>query len=131
MFLHVTKATPLDGYRVAVCFDDGREGVADLTEALNRLAFAQPRQDDLLAYLRGLDEVLSTDEMEALQIRLEPPRGLSVCRTRAPRSDMAGHHRQAGYSDPGRRNFAASSATASASARSPRNSRAKLRAQLA
>ena len=41
--------------------------------AVYRLAFGQPRQDDLLAYLRGLDEALSTDEMEALQIRLEPP----------------------------------------------------------
>ena len=34
MFLHVTNAKPLDGYRVEVCFDDGREGIADLTEAL-------------------------------------------------------------------------------------------------
>ena len=41
--------------------------------AVYRLAFGQPRQDDLLAYLRGLDKALSTDEMEALQIRLEPP----------------------------------------------------------
>ena len=31
------------------------------------------RQGDLLAYLRGLDEAFRTDEMEALQIRLEPP----------------------------------------------------------
>ena len=30
MFLHVTHAKPLDGYRVEVGFDDGREGVADL-----------------------------------------------------------------------------------------------------
>ena len=29
MFLHVTNAKPLDGYRVEVCFDDGREGIAD------------------------------------------------------------------------------------------------------
>ena len=41
--------------------------------AVYRLAFGQPRQDDLLAYLRGLDKTLSTDEMKALQIRLEPP----------------------------------------------------------
>ena len=41
--------------------------------AVYRLAFGQPRQEDLLAYLRGLDEALSTDELEALQIRLEPP----------------------------------------------------------
>ena len=41
--------------------------------AVYRLAFGQPRQDDLLAYLGGLDEALTTDEMDALQIRLEPP----------------------------------------------------------
>ena len=41
--------------------------------AVYRLAFGQPRQDDLLAYLSGLDEALTTDEMDALQIRLEPP----------------------------------------------------------
>jgi len=34
MFLHVTHAKPLDGYRVEVGFDDGREGIADLTDAL-------------------------------------------------------------------------------------------------
>ncbi len=41
--------------------------------AIYRLAFGQPRQDDLLAYLCGLDEALTKDEMDALQIRLEPP----------------------------------------------------------
>ena len=40
--------------------------------AVYRLAFGQPRQDDLLAYLRGLDEALSAEDLEALQIRLEP-----------------------------------------------------------
>ena len=43
--------------------------------AVYRLAFGQPRQDDLLAYLSGLDEALTTDEMNGLQIRLEPPAG--------------------------------------------------------
>ena len=38
-----------------------------------RLAFGQPRQDDLLDYLGGLlDRDMSTDELEALQIRLQP-----------------------------------------------------------
>ncbi len=41
--------------------------------AVYRLAFGQPRQDDLLAYLSGLDEALTADDMDALQIRLEPP----------------------------------------------------------
>ena len=40
--------------------------------AVYRLAFGQPRQDDLLAYLSGLDEALTADEMDTLQIRLEP-----------------------------------------------------------
>ena len=29
MFLHVLGAKPLDGYRVEVCFNDGREGIAE------------------------------------------------------------------------------------------------------
>jgi hypothetical protein len=38
-----------------------------------RLAFGQPRQDDLLGYLGGLlDKDMSMDELEALQIRLQP-----------------------------------------------------------
>ena len=41
--------------------------------AVYRLAFGQPRQEDLLAYLNDLAEALTRDEMDALQIRLEPP----------------------------------------------------------
>ncbi len=41
--------------------------------AVYRLAFGQPRQDDLMEYLRTLREHLSTDDLEALQIRLAPP----------------------------------------------------------
>ena len=41
--------------------------------AVYRLAFGQPRQDDLLAYLSGLDEALTSEDMDALQIRLGPP----------------------------------------------------------
>ncbi len=38
-----------------------------------RLAFGQPRQDDLLGYLGGLlDGDMTVDELEALQIRLQP-----------------------------------------------------------
>jgi hypothetical protein len=38
-----------------------------------RLAFGQPRQDDLLGYLGGLvDQDMSLEELEALQIRLQP-----------------------------------------------------------
>ena len=41
--------------------------------AVYRLAFGQPRQDDLMEYLRTLREHLSTEDLEALQIRLAPP----------------------------------------------------------
>jgi len=41
--------------------------------AVYRLAFGQPRQDDLLEYLSTLREHLSTEDLEALQIRLAPP----------------------------------------------------------
>lgn len=38
-----------------------------------RLAFGQPRQDDLLGYLGGLlERDMTLDELEALQIRLQP-----------------------------------------------------------
>jgi len=38
-----------------------------------RLAFGQPRQDDLIGYLGGLlDQEMSMQELEALQIRLQP-----------------------------------------------------------
>lgn len=41
--------------------------------AVYRLAFGQPRQDDLLEYLRRLPEHLSAEDLEALHIRLAPP----------------------------------------------------------
>jgi hypothetical protein len=41
--------------------------------AVYRLAFGQPRQDDLIEYLRTLRDQLSTEDLEALQIRLTPP----------------------------------------------------------
>ena len=59
MFLHVTNARPLDGYRVEVCFDDGREGVADLTEALEGPMFDARKDPDVFRKLR-IDEELQT-----------------------------------------------------------------------
>lgn len=41
--------------------------------AAYRLAFGQPRQDDLLAYLTKLTDTLPQAEFDALQIRLDPP----------------------------------------------------------
>tara|TARA_R110002072_G_scaffold91255_6_gene203546 strand:+ start:488 stop:3625 length:3138 start_codon:yes stop_codon:yes gene_type:complete len=40
--------------------------------AVYRLAFGQPRQDDLMEYLRTMSEHLSPEDLEALQIRLAP-----------------------------------------------------------
>ena len=51
----------------------------ELLEALKksvaayRLAFGQPRQDDLLAYLTKLADTLPQAKLDALQIRLNPP----------------------------------------------------------
>ena len=59
MFLHVTNARPLDGYRVEVCFDDGREGIADLTEALEGPMFDALKDPDVFRKLR-IDEELQT-----------------------------------------------------------------------
>ena len=59
MFLHVTNARPLDGSRVEVCFDDGREGVADLTEALEGPMFDALKDPDVFRKLR-IDEELQT-----------------------------------------------------------------------
>ena len=59
MFLHVTSAMPVEGYRVQVRFDDGREGVADLTEALVGPMFEPLRDPDMFRMLR-VDEELGT-----------------------------------------------------------------------
>jgi hypothetical protein len=52
VFLHVTSAIPLDGFRVEVCFDDGREGVADLTEAIVGPMFESLKDPDVFRTLR-------------------------------------------------------------------------------
>ena len=59
MFLYVTSAKPLDGYSVEVCFDDGREGIADLTEALEGPMFESLKEPDVFTKLR-VDEELQT-----------------------------------------------------------------------
>ena len=59
MFLHVTSAKPLEGYRVEVCFDDGREGIADLTEALAGPMFESLKDPDVFRKL-WVDEELQT-----------------------------------------------------------------------
>ena len=59
MFLHVTHAKPLDGYRVEVGFDDGREGIADLTDALKGPMFESLKDPDVFRKFR-IDEELQT-----------------------------------------------------------------------
>ena len=59
MFLHVTNARPLEGYKVEVCFDDGREGIADLMEALYGPMFEPLKDPEVFRKLR-VDEELQT-----------------------------------------------------------------------
>ena len=59
MFLHVTSAKPLDGCKVQVCFDDGREGIADLTEALEGPMFESLKDPAVFREFR-VDEELQT-----------------------------------------------------------------------
>lgn len=59
--------------------------------AVYRLAFGQPRQDDLLEYLRSLSEHLSTEDLEALQIRLAPPEAATAIKLEAGLSSPTFH----------------------------------------
>ena len=45
MLVHVVDATYVDGYRIEVSFNDGRKGVADLSEALHGPAFESLRDE--------------------------------------------------------------------------------------
>ena len=58
-FLHVTQAKYLKGYEVEVTFNDGRKGVADLSEALAGPVFEPLRDRRVFAQLR-VDEELET-----------------------------------------------------------------------
>ncbi|TBR29745.1 MAG: DEAD/DEAH box helicase, partial [Reyranella sp.] len=59
--------------------------------AVYRLAFGQPRQDDLLEYLRSLSEHLSTEDLESLQIRLAPPEAATAIKEEAGLSSPTSH----------------------------------------
>ena len=59
MFLHVTNARALDGYRVEVRFDDGREGIADLAGTLDGPMFEPLKDPEVFRKLR-VDEELQT-----------------------------------------------------------------------
>mgnify|MGYP001612160447 CR=1 FL=1 len=47
MILHTTEVTPLPGYRLAVCFNNGENGIIDLSAELTGDMFA-PLQDTKL-----------------------------------------------------------------------------------
>jgi hypothetical protein len=82
MFLHVCEAAYIGEYRVEVFFNDGRRGVADLSDSLrgrmfeplrDRAAFAQLRVDpDLqtVAWPNGAD--LAPEYLYFLAFREEP-----------------------------------------------------------
>jgi hypothetical protein len=59
MFLHVTEAKYLNGYQVEVSFNNGRKGVADLTDALKGSLFESLKDTSSFARLM-LDNELNT-----------------------------------------------------------------------
>jgi len=59
MILHVTAADYLDAYRIALSFNDGRSGIADLGDALAEGVF-QPLQDIALFRQFKIDGDLQT-----------------------------------------------------------------------
>jgi hypothetical protein len=59
MILHVTEARYLDGHKVEVSFNDGRKGIADLSNALRGSVF-QPLKDEALFAQLKLDKELDT-----------------------------------------------------------------------
>ena len=59
MFLHVTEAKYIGKYRVEVRFNDGRQGVADLSQALTGPVFEPLKDESLFAQLQ-LNEELDT-----------------------------------------------------------------------
>lgn len=59
MFLHIIEARYLEGYKVAVSFNDGRKGIADLLAALKGPVFEPLRDLPAFSQLR-VDEELET-----------------------------------------------------------------------
>ena len=59
MFLHVSNALYIDGYKVALLFNDGRKGIADLSSALEGPAFEALKELSVFSQLR-LDQELDT-----------------------------------------------------------------------
>ena len=59
MFLHVIDASYLEDYKVEVDFNNGRKGIADLTDAL-RGAMFEPLKDKAVFANLVVDEELDT-----------------------------------------------------------------------
>jgi hypothetical protein len=59
MFLHITDAQYIEDYKVKVAFNNGREGVADLSSALNGPMFESLKEKSSFATFR-VDEELET-----------------------------------------------------------------------
>ncbi len=59
MFLHIKEAKYIEEYKVQVSFNDGRKGVADLSDALKSGVF-EPLKDKLNFSALKVDEELET-----------------------------------------------------------------------
>ncbi|MEK7274619.1 MAG: DUF2442 domain-containing protein [Candidatus Desantisbacteria bacterium] len=59
MILHVTDARYLDGHKVEVSFNDGRKGIANLSNALRGPVFQPLKDESIFAQLK-LDKELDT-----------------------------------------------------------------------
>ena len=59
MFLHITNANYIEDYKISVSFNDGRKGIADMSNALNGSVFNELKKQSVFSQLR-LDPVLET-----------------------------------------------------------------------
>ena len=59
MFLHVTDAKYLEDYKIEVSFNNGRKGIADLTDAL-RGAMFEPLKNKAIFSSLAVDKELDT-----------------------------------------------------------------------
>lgn len=49
MFLHITEAKHLEGYKVEVVFNNGKRGIADLSEALRGPIFEPLKNQEIFS----------------------------------------------------------------------------------
>ena len=59
MFLHLVSARYIGNYQVEVCFNDGRQGIADLSNIFTGPVFKPLKDPEMFAQLR-LDKELDT-----------------------------------------------------------------------